>query len=125
MLKFQKEAKEYSVILENQAKNSQLKTENSQTENTEEILNLENTEESQKQNGKLQKKIAKMNKEPVSDFKIMLPALLGASAGIYTFMFIFKYKLKNIIFMVLLPIFTALTVYAVYFLFSVNFKIVF
>ena len=45
----------------------------------------------------------------VSNFKILLAGFLGGALGIYTFMFIFKYKLKNIAFMILMPLFFSIT----------------
>ena len=62
-----------------------------------------------------------MNKEKVGDIKLFLPALLGGAGGIYAFMFIMKYKLKSMLFMLLMPVLTALDVYLVYLLFCWNF----
>lgn len=70
---------------------------------------------------KEEKRIRKMNKEKVGDIKLFLPALLGGAGGIYAFMFIMKYKLKSMLFMLLMPVLTALDVYLVYLLFSWNF----
>ena len=68
-----------------------------------------------------EKRIRKMNKEKVGDIKLFLPALLGGAGGIYAFMFIMKYKLKSMLFMLLMPVLTAIDVYLVYLLFSWNF----
>lgn len=70
---------------------------------------------------KEEKRIRKMNKEKVGDIKLFLPALLGGASGIYAFMFILKYKLKSMLFMLVMPVLTALDVYLVYLLFSWNF----
>lgn len=70
---------------------------------------------------KEEKRIRKMNKEKVGDIKLFLPALLGGAGGIYAFMFIMKYKLKSMLFMLLMPVLTALDVYLVYLLFCWNF----
>lgn len=70
---------------------------------------------------KEEKRIRKMNKEKVGDIKLFLPALLGGAGGIYAFMFIMKYKLKSMLFMLLMPVLTAIDVYLVYLLFSWNF----
>ena len=70
---------------------------------------------------KEEKRIRKMNKEKVGDIKLFLPALLGGASGIYAFMFILKYKLKSMLFMLVMPVLTALDVYLVYLLFSRNF----
>ncbi len=48
--------------------------------------------------------------ERVSDGKILLAALLGGAAGIYAFMFVFKYRLKSFGFMILMPLLAAVTV---------------
>ncbi len=62
--------------------------------------------------------------ERVSDGKLLLAALLGGAAGIYAFMFIFKYRLKSLGFMILMPLLGALTVFLWVMLVGWNFGVV-
>ncbi len=45
------------------------------------------------------------------DGKLILSALLGGAIGIYIAMFITKFKLKNMLFMILMPVIGALNVW--------------
>ncbi len=60
----------------------------------------------------------------VRDGKLLLAALLGGGVGIYAFMFVFKYRLKSLGFMILMPLLGALTIFFWIMLVSWNFGVI-
>lgn len=49
----------------------------------------------------------------ISDGKLLLAGVLGGALGIYSFMFILKYRLKSIFLMIVMPILTGLNIYLI------------
>lgn len=47
----------------------------------------------------------------MGDGKIILTAILGGAVAIYVSMFIMRYRLKNLLFMILMPVLAVLNVY--------------
>ncbi len=52
--------------------------------------------------------------KPTGDGKIILTAILGGALAIYISMFCMRYRLKNILFMILMPVIAVLNVYLFY-----------
>lgn len=52
--------------------------------------------------------------QPVGDGKIILTAILGGAIAIYVSMFVMRYRLKNLLFMILMPVIAVLNVYFFY-----------
>lgn len=72
----------------------------------------------QKQEEK-QKLIDKFCKKPVTDLKLFLCAVLGGSLGIYISLFTFRYRLRDILMMVLIPTILVINVYIYFQLFTI------
>jgi uncharacterized membrane protein YsdA (DUF1294 family) len=60
----------------------------------------------------------------ISDSKLLLTGLLGGAIGIYVFMFIYKYRLRSLIMMVFMPIFIAINIYALIYLFNNGYNVI-
>jgi len=58
-------------------------------------------------------KIKDKSKKPVSDITIFIVAALGGALSIYASMFFMKYKLKNIIYMLLIPAVIGLNIFCI------------
>ena len=56
-------------------------------------------------------KNTKQNKTQISNTKIFISGVLGGALGVYIAMFIYKHKLSNFFFMVVIPVFIAVNVY--------------
>lgn len=65
------------------------------------------------------KLVNKYGKKPVSDIKLLVCALLGGSLGIYLALFSFRYRLRDILMMVLVPTLLVLNIYIYFNLFTV------
>ncbi len=61
----------------------------------------------------------------VSDGKLFMTALLGGALTIYISMFILKYRLKNLFFMVIMPLIITVNIYICIVLFSNDFGLFF
>lgn len=56
--------------------------------------------------------------KPTGDGKIILAALLGGALSVYVSMFIMRYRIKNILFMILMPVIAAINIYFFYLAYS-------
>ena len=73
---------------------------------------------------KTAKKAKKTKNTEISNLKIFITSALGGALGIYIAMFIYKHKLSNFFFMVIIPVFIALNVYILVISFINNFWII-
>ena len=53
-----------------------------------------------------------------ADRKIILAAILGGALAIYVSMFVMRYRIKNILFMILMPVVAVLNIYFFYLAYS-------
>ena len=68
-----------------------------------------------------QKKSREEGEDSIRDIRLYIVALLGGAIGIYVGMLCLKYRLKNFLLMVLMPVLITLTVYFVIMAFVNNF----
>ncbi len=54
------------------------------------------------------------DEKPVGDGKIILTAILGGALAIYVSMFVMRYRLKNLLFMILMPVVAVLNIWFFY-----------
>lgn len=57
------------------------------------------------------KQLEETNETTVKDVKLFLSGLIGGGVGIYLSMFIYKYRLQNLLLMVLVPILIVLNAF--------------
>lgn len=60
-------------------------------------------------------------KKHSGDGKIILTAIMGGAIGIYCSMFVMRYRLKNLLLMVLMPVIAVLNIYFFYIAFKSGF----
>ncbi len=70
---------------------------------------------------KFQKNARDVGEDSIRDIRLYTVALLGGGLGIYLSMFIFKYRLKNFLLMVVMPIVIAGYIYLIITAFLNNF----
>lgn len=58
------------------------------------------------------------------DGKLILTAILGGALAIYVSMFIMRYRLKNLLFMILMPVIGVLNIYFFYLAFRSGFTFI-
>lgn len=74
------------------------------------------TEYDMPKDGKKQKEeeteiLSKYSRKPVSDIKLLICSLLGGALGVYLALFVFRYRLRDLTMMVLVPTILVLNVY--------------
>ena len=67
------------------------------------------------------KQLEESNETSVKDAKLFLSGLIGGAVGIYVSMFIYKYRLQNLLFMILVPMLIVLNAYVFISIFTGNF----
>ena len=70
---------------------------------------------------KMQKNARDVGEDSIRDIRLYIVALLGGGLGIYLAMFIFKYRLKNFLLMVLMPLALVGSIYLIIMAFLNNF----
>lgn len=65
------------------------------------------------------------DKKTSGDGKLILAALLGGALSIYVSMFIMRYRLKNLLFMILMPVISVINIYFFYVAFRSGFFMIF
>lgn len=58
------------------------------------------------------------DEKPTGDGKLILTAILGGAIALYVSMFIMRYRLKNLMLMILLPVIGVLNIYFFYLAYS-------
>ena len=61
----------------------------------------------------------------ITDSKLIVTALMGGAAGIYIAMFLFKYRLRNVLFMVFIPMIIVFNIYMIILIFNANWAIIY
>lgn len=73
----------------------------------------ENCLDKKQQKRQKKKLVEKYGKKPITDIKLLLCALLGGALGIYVALFIFRYRMRDVLMMVLIPTILVINVYLI------------
>lgn len=65
------------------------------------------------------------DKKGAGDGKLILAAFLGGALAIYVSMFVMRYRLKNLLFMILMPVIAVINIYFFYVAFQSGFPMIF